>query len=142
MPQDDTAELGLRIRKEMFGVEAVERAMRGLDPLVAPLHELINRYAFGAIWGRDGLPRRIRSLITLAMMCALDRPRELRVHLRAALVNGCSREEIAEVLLQSAVCCGVPAALDAFDAARDILHEPAPLHPPALAENRDRPAPE
>jgi 4-carboxymuconolactone decarboxylase len=112
---------GLQIRRDLFGAAAVDHAMQTLDPYVAPLHDIINEFAFGTVWGRDGLPRKTRSLLTIAMLCAMNRRRELKVHIRTALTNGCSREEIREVLLLAAVYAGIPAALDAHRVAIDTL---------------------
>src|SRR3970282_324108 len=108
---------GMNIRKEIFGADVVERRMSSAGEVGAPLQKLINQYAYGEIWGREALPRKMRSLLTLAMMCAANRPHELRIHLRGAIVNGCSREEIREVLLQGATYCGTPASLDAHNIA-------------------------
>ena len=114
---------GLNIRKEIFGAEVVEKRMSTMGEFGAPLQKLINQYAYGEIWGRDVLPRKTRSLLTLAMMCAANRPHELRIHLRGALKNGCTREEIREVLLQVAIYCGIPASLDAHNMAQEVFAE-------------------
>jgi 4-carboxymuconolactone decarboxylase len=114
---------GLNIRKEIFGAEVVEKRMSTMGEFGAPLQQLINQYAYGEIWGREALPRKTRSLLTLAMMCAANRPHELRIHLRGALKNGCTREEIREVLLQVAIYCGIPASLDAHNMAQEVFAE-------------------
>jgi 4-carboxymuconolactone decarboxylase len=93
------------------------------DPLMAPLQELVTQYCWGEIWGRPGLERRTRSMINLAMLTALNRPHEVKIHLRGALNNGVSREEIVEVLLQTMIYCGVPAAIDSFRIAKEIFAE-------------------
>ena len=93
------------------------------DPLMAPLQELVTQYCWGEVWGRPGLERRTRSMINLAMLTALNRPHEVKIHLRGALNNGVSREEIVEVLLQTMIYCGVPAAIDSFRIAKEIFAE-------------------
>src|SRR5213083_3074150 len=113
----DTRELhqrGLKLRKQIFGDEAVEARMRALGDFGAPLQHIINAYAYGDIWSRPGLDNKIRSLVVLGMTAALNRPAEFGVHVRGALANGCSAEEIREVLLLIAMYCGTPAALGAF----------------------------
>ncbi len=116
-------EEGLRVRREVMGEEYVERSFREADDFSRPFQELVTEYAWGAVWTRPGLPRKVRSLLTVAMMAALNRPHELRLHLRGALRNGCTAEEIRETLLQAAVYAGMPAALDAFRVAREVLAE-------------------
>jgi 4-carboxymuconolactone decarboxylase len=116
-------ERGLKLRRAVLGDAHVERALRARTPLDAEFQDLITRYAWGEIWTRRGLPRRTRSLVTLAALVALDRGDELRLHLRAALRNGVTRDEIKEVLLQMAVYCGVPAANTAFHVAAEVLAE-------------------
>ena len=123
MPDDHMHETGMNIRKEMFGADVVERRMSSAGEFGAPLQKLINQYAYGEIWGREALPRKMRSLLVLAMMCAANRPHELRIHLRGALTNGCTRDEIREVLLQVAIYCGIPASLDAFKIASGVFKE-------------------
>ena len=117
---------GMNIRKEIFGADVVERRMSSAGEFGAPLQKLINQYAYGEIWGREALPRKMRSLLTLGMMCAANRPHELRIHLRGAITNGCTREEIREVLLQVAIYCGIPAALDAHNLALEVFAEIRP----------------
>jgi 4-carboxymuconolactone decarboxylase len=114
---------GMKIRKEIFGAEVVERRMSSAGDFGAPLQKLINQYAYGEIWGREALPRKIRSLLVLGMMCAANRPHELRIHLRGALANGCTKDEIREVLLQVAIYCGIPASLDAHNMAMEVFAE-------------------
>lgn len=108
----------------MLGRAHVDRALREATELDRDFQDLITRYAWGEIWTRPGLPRRTRSLITLAMLIALGRDEELRLHLRAARRNGVTPREIREVLMQSAIYCGVPAAHAAFRAAAEVLAEP------------------
>jgi 4-carboxymuconolactone decarboxylase len=114
-------ERGMAVRREVLGDEHVDRAQAARTPLTADFQDLVTRYAWGEIWTRPGLDRRTRSCITVAMLVALNRPEELAMHLRAALRNGVTREELSEVLLQSAIYCGVPAANSAFKIAREVL---------------------
>jgi 4-carboxymuconolactone decarboxylase len=114
---------GMRIRREILGDEHVDAAVMGTTDDTAAFQDLITRYAWGEIWARPGLDRRTRSAITLMALIALNREQELEMHIRAALRNGLSREEIGEVLLQSAIYCGVPAANGAFAVFRDVMAE-------------------
>jgi len=123
MPDEQMYQAGMKIRKEIFGTEAVEKRMASLGEFGAPLQKLINQYAYGEIWGREALPRKMRSLLTIAMMCAANRPHELRIHLRGAITNGCTRDEIREVILQVAIYCGIPASLDAHNIAMEVFAE-------------------
>jgi 4-carboxymuconolactone decarboxylase len=121
----DLYELGLAIRKEVLGAEYVESSIRNADDFNRPFQELVTEYCWGGIWGRPGLDRRTRSMINLAMLTALGRTHEVELHVRGALNNGVTREEITEVLLQTAIYCGVPAALDSFRTARKVIAEHA-----------------
>jgi len=112
---------GLAVRRAVLGTDYVDRAMAEADDFTRPLQELVTEYCWGAIWTRPGLPRKTRSLVNLAMLTALNRPHEVKLHVRGALRNGCTRDEIMEVLLQAAIYCGVPAAIDSFRVARDVL---------------------
>src|SRR5271155_5176181 len=114
-------EKGLKNRREVLGAEYVDKAIAGADDFNRPLQELVTEYCWGAVWDRPGLDRRTRSMINLAMLTALNRPHELKLHVRGALNNGVSRDEIAEILLQAAIYCGVPAAMDSFRAAGEAL---------------------
>src|SRR5262245_27154995 len=114
---------GLRVRRSVLGDDHVDEALRRRTPLTADFQDLITRYAWGEIWTRPGLPRTTRSLVTLAAMVAQNRTEELRMHLRAALRNGVTRDQIKEVLLQMAVYCGVPAANSAFQLAAELFAE-------------------
>lgn len=114
---------GLAIRKEVVGAEYVEKALASADDFGGPLQDLVTEYCWGAVWGREGLDRKTRSLLNLAMLSALNRPHELKTHTRGALRNGATREEIREVLLQVAIYCGVPAGIEAFRVAREALAE-------------------
>ncbi len=116
-------EKGLAIRREVLGADYVDNAIRTADDFNRPLQELVTEYCWGAVWGRPGLPRKTRSMLNLAMLTALNRPHELKLHVKGALKNGLSREEIMEVLLQAAIYCGVPAAVDAFRTAREAFKE-------------------
>ncbi|HET7339568.1 MAG TPA: 4-carboxymuconolactone decarboxylase [Candidatus Dormibacteraeota bacterium] len=113
----------MRIRREVLGDEYVDRAEKSKNDFTADFQDLLTRYAWGDVWARPGLDRRTRSCITIAMLAALGRDRELALHLRAALRNGVTADEIKEVLLQTAVYCGVPAANTAFAIAREVLDE-------------------
>lgn len=113
----------MRVRREVLGDDHVDRAAAGTTEFTREFQELITRYAWGDIWGRPGLDRRTRSCITLAMLVALGREHELAMHVRAALRNGVTRDELKEVLLQCAVYCGVPAANGAFAIAQRVLDE-------------------
>ena len=114
---------GMAIRREVLGSEHVDRAMAEADDFTRPLQELITQYCWGEVWGRAQLDRRTRSIINLAMLTALNRPHELKLHVRAALRNGLRKEEIREVFLQTAIYCGVPAAVDSFRTAREVFKE-------------------
>ena len=119
----DTFERGLAIRKSVLGKEFVEKSIASADEFNRPLQELVTEYCWGAVWGRDGLPKKTRSIINLAMLSALNRPHELKMHVKGALRNGVAREEIREVLLQVGIYCGVPAAVDSFRVAREAIAE-------------------
>jgi 4-carboxymuconolactone decarboxylase len=123
MDTKDLAAKGLKLRKEMVGEKAVEQRMQSLGAFGEPLQHIINAYAYGDVWSRPGLPMSIKSLAMIAMMAAANRPTELRVHLKGALKNGCTPEEIREVLLLVALYCGIPAANEAHRAAMDVLAE-------------------
>ena len=114
---------GMRVRREVLGHEHVDAAIAGTTADTADFQDLITRYAWGEIWARPGLDRRMRSAITLMALVALNRESELAMHLRAALRNGLTREEITEVLLQSAIYCGVPAANGAFAVFQEVMSE-------------------
>ena len=116
-------EKGLSIRREVLGADYVDNAIRTADDFNRPLQELVTEYCWGAVWGRPGLPKKTRSMLNLAMLTALNRPHELKLHVKGALKNGVTREEIMEVLLQTGIYCGVPAAVDAFRTAREAFKE-------------------
>jgi 4-carboxymuconolactone decarboxylase len=112
---------GLAIRKEVLGKEFVEKSFETADDFNMPMQELTTEYCWGYIWGREGLPRKTRSMLNLAMLSALGRNHELAMHLKGALVNGVTKDEIKEVLLQVAVYCGVPAGVESFRVAREVF---------------------
>jgi 4-carboxymuconolactone decarboxylase len=120
---NEVFERGLEIRKSVLGKEFVEKSFQSADDFNRPMQEFITEYCWGAVWGREGLSRKTRSLLNLAMLCALNRPHELRMHVRGALTNGVSREEIREVFMQVSIYCGVPAGVDAFRTAREVFAE-------------------
>jgi len=121
MDERERFEAGMKIRREVLSDAHVDATITKRNAFSEAFQDLITRYAWGEIWTRPGLPRQTRSLITVAMLVALNREEELRMHLRAALRNGATQEEIRETLLQSAIYCGVPAANSAFRIAQDIL---------------------
>ena len=125
MSKDDGSlfERGLKVRKEVLGEDYVNRSIAGADEFTRTMAEWSTTYCWGALWTRPGLARRERSIANLAMICALNRPHELKLHVKAAVKNGLTKEEIKEVLLQVAVYCGVPAGIDSFRIARDALKE-------------------
>ncbi|MCG9754066.1 4-carboxymuconolactone decarboxylase [Shewanella insulae] len=114
---------GLAIRREVMGDSFVDRALSSASDFTQPLQELVTRNAWGEVWAREGLDRRTRSLITIATLAALKASTELKGHVRGALRNGCTVEEIQEVLLHSTVYCGMPAGVEAFRAANEVIGE-------------------
>lgn len=114
---------GMKVRREVLGDEHVDRAQAKATSFSKDFQDLLTRYAWGEIWARPGLDRRTRSCITVAMTVALNRPEELALHLRGALRNGVTVDELREILLQTAVYCGVPAANTAFRVAKEVLGE-------------------
>ena len=116
-------EKGLSIRREVLGAEYVDKAIGSADDFNRPLQELVTQYCWGEIWGRPGLDRRTRSIINLAMISALNRPHEVKAHVKGALNNGLSKDDIKEVFLQVAIYCGVPAAVDSFRTAQEVFKE-------------------
>jgi 4-carboxymuconolactone decarboxylase len=119
----DLYDSGLAIRREVLGAEYVDRSIQSADDFNGPFQELITEYAWGAVWGRPGLGRKTRSMLNLAMLTALNRPHELELHVRGALTNGVTRDEMREIFMHASVYCGVPAALDAFRVARKVFAE-------------------
>jgi 4-carboxymuconolactone decarboxylase len=123
MDERERYSAGMKVRRAVLGDAYVEKAQGAKTPFSEPFQDLITRYAWGEIWTRPGLPRNTRSLLTLAMMVALNRNDEFRMHVRAAANNNVTREEIQEVLLQAAIYCGVPAANAAFHIAQEVFAE-------------------
>lgn len=114
---------GLKNRRAVLGDAYVDASLKNADPFNLPLQELVTQYCWGDVWNRPGLDRKHRSMINLAMLTALNRPHELKIHIRGALNNGVTKEEIQEILLQTAIYCGVPAALDSFRVASAAINE-------------------
>lgn len=127
MTDNENYETGLRVRSEVLGADHVERSLANASEFMRPIQEFVTEYCWGVVWSRPGLGLRERSLLNLGMLTALNRSHELAVHVRGALRNGCTVEEIQEALIQAAVYCGVPAAMEAFRVAEDVvkrsLHE-------------------
>ena len=117
----ETYEKGLKIRKEVLGAEYVENSFKNADDFSRPLQDLTTEYCWGYVWGREGLDKKTRSMLNLAMISILNRPHELRLHIAGALRNGVTREEIREVFMQVAIYGGVPAGVDSFRAAREVF---------------------
>src|SRR3954462_2713840 len=115
-----TFDKGLQIRKDTLGAEFVENSFESADDFNRPMQELTTEYCWGYVWGREGLPRKTRSMLNLAMISALNRPHELKMHIAGALTNGVTREEIREVFLQVAIYCGVAAGVESFRIAREV----------------------
>ncbi|MEQ8194556.1 MAG: carboxymuconolactone decarboxylase family protein [Rhodospirillales bacterium] len=116
-------EKGLKVRREVLGAEYVDARMAELDDFSQDLQAMTTTYCWGEIWNRPGLPRKVRSMLCLALLSALNRPHEIKTHLRGALNNGLTKDEIKEVFLQVGVYCGVPAAVDSFRIARQFFAE-------------------
>ncbi|PYB78909.1 4-carboxymuconolactone decarboxylase [Pseudomonas sp. LB-090624] len=116
-------EIGLKTRREVLGSEYVDASLQNADDFNRCMQEHVTQYCWGDVWNRPGLDRRTRSFLNLAMLTALNRPHEIKLHVRGAINNGLSKEEIAEVFLQSAIYCGVPAAIDSFKIAKEVFKE-------------------
>lgn len=114
---------GLATRKEVLGATYVEDSLSQASEFSMPMQELVTQYCWGDIWNRPGLERKARSLLNLAFLTALNRPHELKLHVRGAINNSVTKEEICEVLMQAAIYCGVPAALDGFRIAQEVFNE-------------------
>jgi 4-carboxymuconolactone decarboxylase len=123
MDTRELSEKGLKFRQEMFGKEAVEQRMQAFGAFGEPLQNIINAYAYGDVWSRTALPLATKSLAMIAMMAAVGRQNELRVHVKGALTNGCSAEQIQEILLLVAMYCGIPLANEAHRVAVEVLKE-------------------
>ena len=120
-----TYETGLKIRSEVLGKEYVENSMKSADDFNKPFQEFVTEYCWGAGWGRPGLSRKERSMLNLAMISILNRPHELKLHIRGALTNGLTKDQIREIFMQVAIYAGVPAGVDAFRQAREVFAEQA-----------------
>ena len=116
-----TFDKGREIRSSVLGKEFVDAAFKAADSFNMPMQELVTEYCWGAVWGRDGLDKKTRSMLNLAMISALNRPHELKMHIAGALKNGVSRDEIREVFMQVAIYCGVPAGVDSFRSAKEVF---------------------
>jgi len=122
-PHKERFDAGLKTRREVLGAQYVDKAMAATDDFNAPFVELLNTYCWNDVWNRPGLDRKTRSMLNLAMLSALGKEHELKLHLNGALNNGLTKEQIREVLLQVAIYCGVPAAVVAFRCAREVFKE-------------------
>ena len=116
-------EAGLKNRREVLGAEYVDKSIASADDFNMPMQELVTEYCWGEVWGRPGLTRQQRSMLNLGMLVALGRSHELRLHIHGAINNGLTKDDIKEVFLQTAIYCGVPAAIDAFRNAREVFKE-------------------
>ncbi|MFI4931961.1 MAG: 4-carboxymuconolactone decarboxylase [Burkholderiales bacterium] len=116
-------EQGLKTRREVLGAEYVDAAIQNADDFNRPMQDLVTTYCWGDVWNRPGLDRRTRSLLNLAMLTALNRPHELKAHVKGALRNGVTKDEIREVFMHTAIYCGVPAAIDSFRSAREVFKD-------------------
>lgn len=114
---------GLEVRKAVLGEAYVENALKNVDDFNRPFQEMLNEYCWGTVWGREELPRKTRSMLNIAMIAILNRQHEFRAHLKGALTNGVSRDEIREILMQVAIYGGMPAAVDSFRIAREVFAE-------------------
>jgi 4-carboxymuconolactone decarboxylase len=119
----DVFDRGFAIRKQVLGAEFVEKSFAAADAFNKPMQELVTEYCWGAVWGREELPHKTRSMLNIAMLSCLNRPHELKMHVKGAIRNGVTREEIREILMQVAIYAGVPAGVDSFRVAREALTE-------------------
>jgi 4-carboxymuconolactone decarboxylase len=119
----DAFDKGLATRRAVLGADYVDNSIKNADDFNMPMQELVTEYCWDAIWNRPGLDRKTRSMLNLAMLTALNRPHELKLHVRGAINNGLTKDEIKEVLLQTAIYCGVPAAIDSFKNAKEMFKE-------------------
>lgn len=120
---DELYQKGDRIRREVLGDKHVERSLANADPFAAVVQDYVTRIGWGEIWGREGLDRRSRSILNLGMLAALGKDHEMKVHIKGALRNGVTREEIAEIFLQAGLYCGAPVALECFRLAREVFKD-------------------
>jgi 4-carboxymuconolactone decarboxylase len=121
--KNERYEAGLKIRRSVLGSDHVDGSIARATDFNRPMQELVTEYCWGEVWSRDGLDRKTRSMLNLAMLTALNRPHELQLHVRGALTNGVTVEEIREIFLQTAIYCGVPAAIDSFRVAQKVFDE-------------------
>jgi 4-carboxymuconolactone decarboxylase len=119
----DLFDKGLEIRRAVLGSDYVDKSLANADDFNRPMQELTTEYCWGNVWGRPGLERKTRSMLNLAMLSALNRPHELKLHVKGAIRNGVSKEEMTEIFLQAAIYCGVPAGIDSFRVAREAFKE-------------------
>lgn len=119
----ESFEKGLNTRREVLGSEYVDNSIKNADDFNRPMQELVTEYCWHEIWNRPGLDRRTRSIMNLCMLTALNRPHELKLHVRGAINNGLSKQDIQEVFLQTAIYCGVPAAIDSFRSAKEVFKD-------------------
>jgi 4-carboxymuconolactone decarboxylase len=120
-----TYEKGLKVRTAVLGEEYVNKSIQGADEFNKPFQELVTEYCWGAVWGRETLPLKTRSMLNLVMIATLNRPHELKLHIRGALRNGVTKDEIREIFMHLAIYAGVPAAVDSFRLAREVFSEDA-----------------
>ncbi|WP_019415684.1 4-carboxymuconolactone decarboxylase [Paenisporosarcina sp. TG20] len=116
-------EIGLEIRRSVLGAEYVDQSIQNATEFNMPMQELVTEYCWGEVWARPGLSKKTRSMLNLAMITALNRPHELKLHVRGAINNGLTKDEIKEIFLQTAIYCGVPAAIDSFRTAKEVFDE-------------------
>jgi len=120
--KEETAAAGLKIRADMWGEAAIER-VKGASAFTAPIEDIVTRYCFGEVWDRPGLDRKTRSMLTLSMLMALSKPNQMANHIRGAIANGVTKDEILEVLLHGMIYCGVPASVAAMQTAVEVLKD-------------------
>lgn len=116
-------DIGLEIRRSVLGAEYVDQSIQNATEFNMPMQELVTEYCWGEVWARPGLSKKTRSMLNLAMITALNRPHELKLHVRGAINNGLTKDEIKEIFLQTAIYCGVPAAIDSFRTAKEVFDE-------------------
>jgi 4-carboxymuconolactone decarboxylase len=118
-----TYDKGMEVRTAVLGEAYVANALKNSDDFNKPFQDLVTEYCWGAVWGREGLPRKTRSMLNLSMISILNRPHELRAHIKGALTNGVTRDEIREILMQVAIYAGIPCGVDSFRIAREVFAE-------------------
>lgn len=125
MDENETFKAGLAVRRQVLGEEYVNNSLANADDFTGPLQQYLTEHAWGAVWVRDDLPRKIRSMLNLAILTAINRPNELKLHIKGAINNGVTKEEMREIFLHCGVYCGAPAALDSFKVAQQVFKEEA-----------------